>query len=113
MSPTYDYQHGRIDEALVRWGKHLAAGRSWRDVEDEILYCCQGRVDLLTALLVQAEILSWEVDAGSRRSADPGRERTVLPSHPGGHWSSPEPSRERPLGKGRFELVRVPEPLSA
>ena len=55
MSPTRDYQQGRFAEALGWWGAQLAAGRSWRDIEAEIVDCCQGRVDLLTELLLEAE----------------------------------------------------------
>ena len=81
MSPTQDYQRGRFPEALACWGAQLAAGRSWSDVEGEILTCCDGRVDALTALLVQAETLracggdvSDEPDAGSpsNERRDPG-----------------------------------------
>jgi hypothetical protein len=57
MSPTQDHIHGRVPEALARWAEQLAAGRSWVSVEDEILSSCQGRVDLLTGLLIQAETL--------------------------------------------------------
>jgi hypothetical protein len=66
MSPTLDYQRGRLPEALACWGKQLAAGRSWSDVEDEILTCCEGRVDLLTGLLIQAETLRGKARPAAR-----------------------------------------------
>jgi hypothetical protein len=72
MSPTQDYQHGRFADALGWWGAQLAAGRSWRDIEAEIVDCCQGRVDSLTRLLIEAETLR-EGSSAARR----------------GDWSSP------------------------
>jgi len=67
MSPTQDYQDGRSAEALARWGEQLAAGRSWPHVENEILTYCQGRVELVTRLLIQAETL--RATAGATRRA--------------------------------------------
>ena len=55
MSPTQDYECGRFSEALGWWAAQLAAGRSWGDIEAEIIGCCQGRADLLTQLLIAAE----------------------------------------------------------
>ena len=70
MSPTQDYLHGRLPEALALWGVQLAAGRSWTDIEAEILNCCDGRVDLLTQLLIEAETV-----------------RQVVPGARSGRWS--------------------------
>ncbi len=67
MSPTEEYQHGRLARALAGWGAELSAGRSWTEVESEIITCCEGRVDLLTGLLIQAET--------ARPSADGARQR--------------------------------------
>ena len=68
MSPTQEYSQGRLPEALALWGVQLAAGRSWPDIEAEILNCCDGRVDLLTQLLIKAETVRQVVpDARSSR----------------------------------------------
>ncbi len=58
MSPTEDLSHGRIDEALAGWAEQLAAGRCWNEIQAEIVGCCEGRVDLLTELLVRTETLA-------------------------------------------------------
>ena len=55
MTPAQDYLDGRFTEALVQWADQLAVGRTWREVKAEIVSCCEGRVDLLTALLIHAE----------------------------------------------------------
>jgi len=55
MSPIQDYQCGRFPEALGWWAAQLDAGRSWGDIEAEIIACCEGRADLLTQLLIAAE----------------------------------------------------------
>jgi hypothetical protein len=57
MSPNQQYLHGRLPEALACWGAQLASGRTWTEVEAEIIDCCQGRVDLLTELLIEAETI--------------------------------------------------------
>jgi hypothetical protein len=44
MSPNQQYLHGRLPEALACWGAQLASGRTWTEVEAEIIDCCQGRV---------------------------------------------------------------------
>ena len=67
MSPTQEYLHGRLPEALRCWGAQLASGRTWSEVEAEIINCCQGRVDLLTQLLIEAETI-LQVLPGVRRS---------------------------------------------
>ena len=63
MSPTQEYLHGRLPEALACWGAQLAAGRAWTDIEAEIVDCCESRVDLLTQLLVEAETVRHVVPA--------------------------------------------------
>jgi hypothetical protein len=58
MSPTQEHPDERISQALTRWADQLAEGRSWSEVEDEIIRSCEGRVDLLTQLLIHAETQS-------------------------------------------------------
>ncbi len=79
MSPTEEYQHGRLDRALTGWGGQLAAGRSWTEVEAEIISCCEGRVDLLTGLLIQAETVSSDAAAAGQRASSPCRVRRFVP----------------------------------
>ena len=67
MSPTQEYLHGRLPEALTHWGAQLASGRSWSDIEAEIVASCRGRIDLLTQLLIEAETVR-QVVPGSRSS---------------------------------------------
>ena len=55
MTPTQEYLHGRLRQALACWGAELASGRAWPEIEAEIISCCQGRADLLTHLLIEAE----------------------------------------------------------
>ena len=55
MTPTQEYLHGRLPQALACWGAQLASGRAWPEIEAEIISCCRGRVDLLTQLLIEAE----------------------------------------------------------
>jgi hypothetical protein len=55
MTPTQEYLHGRLPQALACWGAQLASGRAWLEIEAEIVRCCRGRVDLLTQLLIEAE----------------------------------------------------------
>jgi hypothetical protein len=97
MSPTQDDQQGRFAEALACWRAQLAGGRSWGEVESEIITFCQGRVDLLTRLLIEAETLRWGVGGTTGRSSACTQRYPVaqVPQH---HWSSP---------------VRVPEPRSS
>lgn len=92
MSPTQEYQRGRLTEALARWSAQLAAGRSWTDIEAEIMDCCQGRVDLLTGLLLEAEVALACARArgmtGRAAGTCPERHAAVMSRH--GHWSSPD-----------------------
>jgi len=68
MSPSQDPRHAPFVEALTGWAEQLAAGRSWIDIEDEILTLSHGRVDVLTALLLQAEALRGNTGAATRRA---------------------------------------------
>jgi hypothetical protein len=79
MSPTEEYQQGRLARALAGWSEELAAGRSWTEVEAEILSCCEDRVDSLTGLLLEAErARSSALGATQRRSTSHGVRRAVV-----------------------------------
>ena len=68
MSHSTTYVRGRFTEVLARWSEELAAGRSWAEVQSEILMSCQGRVDLLRQLLREAETgnrITWPSDPGT------------------------------------------------
>jgi hypothetical protein len=90
MSPTQEYQRGRVPEALMRWSADLAEGRSWRDVEAEIIACCEGRIDQLTGLLLAAESVCDRAQAAMTQASGtcPERHAAVAARHP--HWSSPD-----------------------
>jgi hypothetical protein len=82
MSPTEEYQQGRLARALTGWGTELAAGRSWTEVEAEIISCCDGRVDLLTRLLLEAETVRTRALRGGRRASTVvGVRRAVVTAH--------------------------------
>jgi hypothetical protein len=98
MSPTQDYLHGRFADALACWGEELAAGRAWSEIEDEIVRCCEGRVDLLTALLVEAETLRAGMPGAPRRPSSVCTPRRGVP-HPRHHLA---PASERMQGSGGF-----------
>ena len=91
MSPTQDYLHGRTAEALASWREQLAAGRSWSEVEDEIVRCCEGRVDLLTRLLLEAETLRGPAETAPHRGSRACTPRHGVPHPRQHHWSGPEP----------------------
>ncbi len=79
MSPTEEYQHGRLARALAGWGAQLSAGRSWTEVEAEIISCCEGRVDLLTGLLIQAETARSGADGARPRGSNACRASRAVP----------------------------------
>ena len=78
MSPTQEYLHGRLPEALACWGAQLAAGRAWTDIEAEIVDCCESRVDLLTQLLVEAETVRSPVTRATRRTSSACAQRRTV-----------------------------------
>ena len=88
MSPTQDDQPGRFAQALARWRAQLARGRSWGEVESEIVTYCQGRVDLLTQLLIEAETLRLNGEGTTRRSSV-CTQRLPAAQVRQHHWSSP------------------------
>jgi hypothetical protein len=90
MSPTQEYQRGRFPEALARWSAELASGRSWFDIEAEIIECCGGRVDLLTGLLIQAETACAFAPGAAPGGYSTCAERHAVVNARRGHWSSPD-----------------------
>jgi hypothetical protein len=90
MSPTEEYQHGRLDRALTAWGAQLAAGRAWTEVEAEIISCCEGRVDRLTSLLIQAETVRSGVDGARHSPSATRRARRAVPNARRHHESTPD-----------------------
>lgn len=90
MSPTQEYQRGRVPEALMCWSADLAAGRSWREVQAEIIACCQGRIDLLTGLLLAAETVCERAQAAMTPACGTCSERHAAVAARHSHWSSPD-----------------------
>ena len=102
MSPTQKYPPGRFAEALAYWRAQLAAGRSWDEVEAEIIASCEGRVDLLTGLLIEAETQRVSGDGAPRKAAGACTHRHPLPPARHHHWSSPRPAPEPLVGIGHW-----------
>jgi hypothetical protein len=102
MSPTQEYQRGRFAEALARWRAELAAGRSWDEVQAEIVACCEGRVDLLTGLLIEAETLRGSAEGTTRRASSPCTQRHDVPPARHHHWSGPRRMPEPAITVGHW-----------
>ncbi len=91
MSPIEEYQHGHLARALTAWQGQLAAGRSWTEVEAEIISCCDGRVDLLTGLLIEAETGRSNAAGARLPTSGPRRVRRAVPA--ARRWHEPQPDR--------------------
>jgi hypothetical protein len=65
---------GHSSEPVARWRRQLAAGRSWSEVEVEVLIWSGARIDRLTRLLIEAEtttVPAWPPVPGPDAAHDP------------------------------------------
>src|SRR3712207_4964969 len=100
MSSTQDHLHGRFADALTSWGEQLAAGRSRSNIEAEIIARGEGRVDLRTDLLVEAETLRESAAGGARRASSPCAQRGPVPEARLHHGTRPTRALEAVAGTG-------------